>query len=215
LTKELQLGASGDVYELIDTQVQAGQKVLNVYFYVLDAIGIAGNVAINVVEEFVENVLPLITAWQCGDVLHTSVSARNLFDETEAHTELISEAGENPDSVLPPFNAVGFRLIGDNSAVHDGSKRYAGIGESQVSDGVITGGTVITALQDLGLEILASQAIGIDASALAPIIVKRLVDGSSYRLPTTQGEAVISRLIDVLFNVDVTSQTTRKIGRGE
>lgn len=207
------MGSIGDVYQLVDQQAQAGQQVLNVYFYRLDT-PVVGNAAQFLAESWVDNVLPDITAWQCVDVVHTAVIVTNLFNESEQHTELISEAGSGASTVMPTFVAVGFQLIGDNAAVRDGQKRYAGIDEGVVTDGVITDATLIGQLVALGVTLATGLPIGLDADALIPVIVGRILTGGSYRLPTNSGEAVLSEIIDALFNVDVTSQTSRKPGRG-
>lgn len=208
------MGSIGDVYEVTDHQQMEGQEVLNVYFYRLDT-PVVGNAAEMAVASFIDAVLPDIVEFQSDNIVHTEVSARNLFNVSETWSELISEPGLNAADTFPTFNAVGYRLIGDNSAVRDGQKRYAGILETAVTDGVITDATTLTALATLALQLAAGLAIGLDIDALIPVIVGRiLVSPGVYRLPDNAGEAVLSEIVDALFNVEVTSQTSRKIGSG-
>lgn len=210
------MGSIGDVYQLVDEQVQESQRVLNAYFYRLDT-PVIGNAAQFLAEAFIDEVLPKILDIQGDEVTHTAITVTNLFNESEAHTELISEAGTVAGAdLLPTFNAVGFRLIGDNAAVRDGQKRFAGVPEGFQTNSVITNAPYIADLATLAIQLAAGLFIGLDADALIPVIVQRiLVSPGTYRLPDNSGEAVLSEVIDALFNIDVTSQTSRKIGRGE
>jgi hypothetical protein len=54
----------------------------------------------------------------------------------------------------------------------------------------------------------------LDAEWFFPVIVGRILDGDTYRLPETLGEAVVNAIIDVLFNPDISTQTSRKYGNG-
>jgi len=208
------MGVAGDVFQLIDHQQMDGQSVENVYFYRQDGI-FAGNAAEGLVASWIDQILPGITGFQADNVVHVEISAKNLFNEAESHSELISTPGDDTGGqALPIFNAVGYRLVGDNSAVRDGSKRYAGLTEGAQTDGVIDSGTVLTTLAALALLLVDPLAVGLDLDFFFPVVVKRLLVGSSYELPTNAGDAVLSTIIDALFNVEVTSQTSRKIGVG-
>ena len=208
------MGSVGDVYEVVDHSLQEGQEVLNVYFYLLET-PVVGNAAEMAVASYIAEVLPDVLNVQSPNVVHTEVSARNLFNVSETWSELISEDGNNPGDALPIFNAVAYRLIGDNSAVRDGQKRYAGLYEGGVTDGVIDDPTFLPLLVALGVQLATGLPIGLDIDALIPVIVGRiLVSPGVYRLPNNAGEAVLSRIVDALFNVEVTSQVSRKIGSG-
>jgi len=207
------MGSVGDVLQLTDEGEQASQQCLNVYFYRLDT-PVVGNAAEMLCASWIDQVLPEIVSWQASDFVHKSVSVKNLFNPSEEFTELMSEPGERDVDVFPTFNAVGFRLIGDNAAVRDGQKRFAGVPEDSAEDGVFTDTTFLAAMVTLGTAIVAGLPIGLDIDALIPVIVQRIADGDGYRLPTNAGEAVLSEVIDSLFNIDVTSQTSRKPGRG-
>lgn len=208
------MGATGDVFQLIDRQTVRGQEVLNVYFY-QQAAATAGNGAEQLVTSWIDQMLPSVLLFQATDVLHSSVEAKNLFNESEAYTELISEPGGSGSSdLMTTFNAVGFQLIGDNAAVRDGAKRYAGIYDGAVQDGVITDGTVIPQLDDVAELLATGLLVGLAPDVFLPVIVGRILSGGVYRLPTNSGEAVVSQVIDALWNPEVTSQVSRKVGRG-
>lgn len=205
----------GDVYEIVDSGTMIGQKVLNVYFYKLlgTPIGFAG--AESVAQAYVDQVLPDVCAVQTADVLHQSVKARNLFDETDAHEILVSEPGVAGTDSQSTFNAYPFRLVGDNAAVRAGAKRIPGVEDAFVSDGVVTDVDILVLLNDLAEKFAATLTFGIGTSFLDPVIVKRILTGGEYSLPTTPEAAILSVVTDVLFDALVTSQVSRKVGRGE
>ena len=47
-----------------------------------------------------------------------------------------------------------------------------------------------------------------------PVVVKRILDGLIYRLPENQGEAEYGSITDATYNPLVSSQNSRKTGRG-
>lgn len=209
------MASIGDVYEIVDTSSMMGQKVINVYFYRLMATPVGFVGAQDVAQAYVDQMLPDVIAVQASDVLHQSVKARNLFDETDASELLISEAGEFGTDSLGTFNAFPFRLVGDNAAVRAGAKRIAGIDGTGQTDGVVDAPLLLTALNALATKMGEILTFGIGTSLIEPVIVGRIPDGGGYRLPTNVGEAVISLVIDVLFDTLITSQVSRKVGRGE
>lgn len=210
------MAAINDVYQIVDTSVMNGQKVLNVYFYRVQSTTLGANAA-DVVSAFIATVLPAVVNFQSSSVVHTSIVATNLYDETDAHEELISTPGVADGDPVGTFEAVPFRLVGDNAAVRAGAKRYAGVTEEDQVDGVITDGGVLTILNTLADVLAGAVNYGlIDAGILIPVIMARiLVSQGVYRLPANQGEAVFSNVTDALFSPLVSSQVSRKIGRGE
>lgn len=210
------MAAVGDIYQVVDQQRLQGQKVVNVYFYRRTAEVLVGNPAQQVADAFDGQVIPGIVPVQAPALTHESLIVTNLFDPSDTYTKVISEAGtwDGPDDATP-FDAFGFRLVQDNGAVRNGAKRIAGLKENQQSGGVVGGGAVAAALLVAGGAMIAGLDVGIITNALLPIIVKRILDGTEYRLPTNSGEAVFGNIVDALYNVDVTSQVSRKIGRGE
>lgn len=206
---------NGDVYQVVDTQVFNGQTCLNVYFYKATDVPLGAD-ASDVTAAFIETVLPTLTPLQVNDVVHTSIKATNLFDPTDQNEELISTAGEGSGDPLGTFEAYPFRLIGDNASVRSGSKRIAGVPEDATTNGVVTASGVITDLDATAAILAAGVLFGLlDAGTLVPVIVKRLLVDGEYILPDNAGDAVLSNVVDALFSPLVTSQVSRKVGRGE
>lgn len=207
--------ALNDVYEVIDVQQYDGQKMLNVYFYQQRAPLLAGNIPQQLADTFETNVIPVVALMQTGDVLHTEIRVRNLFNESEAALSPISIAGtSSAEDTAAPFVAVGFRLRQDNASLRNGAKRIGGAGDTFDSDGVISSGGAVAAAIAVGAAMILGLDVGVVSDAFLPVIVKRLLDGGNYRLPENSGESVIGTVVDALFNANTTSQVSRKIGRG-
>lgn len=209
------VAAIGTVYQVVDNQELLGQHVLNVYFYKV-TLSVLGANAHDVTAAFIDQMLPTIHPCQSSQLVHTSVKAQNLFDVSDVHEELISVAGSDGDTVDNTFDACAVRMTGDNGAVRSGAKRIAALRDDAIADGVIVDTTLLDHLNDLMAEIATTLLWGtLDGGTLVPVIVQRILDAGAYRLPTNAGEAVLSTIVDALFSPLISSQVSRKIGRGE
>lgn len=209
------MAAIGDVYEIVDESTMIGQKVLNVYFYRLTATPAGFTGAQDVAQAYEDQMLPAVRAAQTTDVLHQSVRARNLFDETDAAELLFSAPGTSGTDSAGTFEAYPFRLVGNNAAVRAGAKRIPGVDTAVVTDGVVDNVGILSVLNALATKMGDILTFGVGVGFIEPVIVKRLLVGSNYVLPSSAAEAVISVVTEVLFDALVTSQTSRKVGRGE
>lgn len=210
------MAANGDLYQVVDVQSLEGQQVLNVYFYKRSAAVLVGNPAQQVADAFDSTMIPLIKPCQSPSLVHNEIRVQNLFDPTDSYTKLVSHpgtysvSGDNNE----PFSALGIRLVQTNGSIRNGSKRLAGVIESMSSGGILTESGAITALIAAGVGMASGMDIGIITDALLPVVIKRILDGGRYRLPANSGEAVTGDVSGALYNVDVTSQVSRKYGRG-
>lgn len=203
-----------DVYEVIDRQTLAGQEVLNVYFFINNEV-LSARVAQDLIDKFLTDYMPDILSSQTGDCLHTEISARNLFNATDRAVNAISlSSGGVATDYQNTFSAIGFSLVQDNGAVKNGSKRIAAVPDQYVTDGVVTDAGYVTILNNLAATLASSLMFGI-VETFVPIVVKRILTlPGIYRLPENYAETVWGRITDAVFNPSVTSQTSRKIGRG-
>lgn len=185
------------------------------YFYRSDNLLNSGN-SEQLANSFLDDVLPAIQALQVADVLHTNIIVRNLFDPGDNFNLAISEPGDisTVSQNLPNFVALPFRLLQANGAVKNGSKRVAGMREEIQDDGVVTNAGFLTDAADAADAMLASLGNGAFIDVWYPVIVKRLLEGGNYSLPTSADEAIFGVLVDVIFDVLLTSQTSRKLGVG-
>lgn len=203
-----------DVYEVIDAQTLAGQEVLNVYFFVNKNAADTTSTAEDLATVFESVFLPNVTLIQTDNVLHTEIRVRNLFDPSDSFTLAISEAGQNLTAdTMPNANALAYTLAQDSGSVRNGQKRYAGLREDAITDGIVTLAGWITTLNDLGDAIVAAlQFAAVDT--WFPAIIKRVLDAGNYRLPNNAGELIYGIVQEAIFNPVVSTQTSRKIGRG-
>lgn len=213
-----------DVYEVVDVGELYGQEQLNVYFYEQRAalVPIGGNTAQFLASAWADQILPVVRSCQGDDFLHTEVRVRNLFNASDAGsvvTAVRGNGGNGTSETMPGFNAAGLQLKTDNPAVRPGAKRIGGLSENAAADGVFSG-PVLTALNNLAdaLPVPITGGVIIADDVFFPVVVKRVRSGEAggytYRLPESQGATVLGTIVEVLINLVVTSQVSRKIGKG-
>jgi hypothetical protein len=212
-----------DVYELTLAQVDRGQTVNNVFFYhqQYEFVTTLPTHAQVLAEEWRDQILPAIRAFQPAEILTTGVRVRNLFNVSDGYDLALSLAGlGGAAEQYSTFNAVGFALNGDNPAVKNGAKRFTGINEVHVDDGVISGAVMPGLLNNVADALEQPVLVGlvIEDPVFVPVIVKRVREGVpgsyTYRLPETTVEAVLSQVVVAVWNAIITSQLSRKIGVG-
>lgn len=206
------MGAS-DLYMLTDRGTLRGQQVINVYFY-RQNITIGSSPSEALVDAYLAELLPLILDAQPADVLHTEIEAQNLFNPSDKHVRGISEPGQYGLDPSSNFDAIGFALSQDNGAVKNGAKRYPGVPDAAEEEGVITSAGYLAILALIAAGLPAPLAVGL-TDVFFPVIVKRINEGPGlYRLPSNLGESTYGSITDAVFNPLVTTQNSRKIGRG-
>jgi hypothetical protein len=216
--------AVGDVYEVVAEQLYGTSTVLNVFYYEQIAIVVPADgftIGALLAEQWDEQIGSVIRSVQNVDVVWNEVRCRNLFDASDAGIYPVDEAGGASDTEgMGPFIAMAFKLNGSNPAVRNGSKRIVGVAESWQTDGILTNGTILTALEAVTDALSTNVTAGdvIPADTWAPTIVQRVRSGTpgayEYRLPESRGETVLSRIASALLSVVLTSQVSRKYGRG-
>lgn len=206
-------GNNGDVYLLSDKQRLENQLCLNVWFYQLQDIATAPG-AQEMADAWVGQILPLLLPVQSANLVHEELTVQNLFQPSDRVVVPMSEPGlyaASDDAAT--FNAIGIRLLQDNGAVKNGSKRIAGLADLAQENGVITETGIMTDLDDL-TDALSDTLLNGILPTFVPAVIKRVLSGGVYSLPTTPEELVIGFIVDALWNSLVTSQVSRKIGVG-
>lgn len=215
----------GDIYEVemrYNTPGSVCRAVFH-YSYELTAIPFGGTLSQLLAEKFAAQKASAILA-PCGvNVGVTSILARNLFDPTDFYENFATNSGSQGTSsseYLPPFVAFGFQYSGDRRDVRQGSKRLAGVLETNSIAGYASG-ALTSALDAARLAMRSPVTAGdvIPANTWFPVIVKRVKETDPtgnviYRLPENTGETVIAHVLDVFYKMLLTSQVSRKIGRG-
>lgn len=216
--------ALNDVYELTVKGTFIGQEWNCVFFYDerLSYVTTTPTRAQVVAETFQEQVLPEMENLCVADVLFDRLIVKNLFDVADAYTLVVGDTGTGglANSYLGTFAAYSFELQGESAVTRLGAKRVPGVIEEVISDGMVTDPAFITNMMDFAAAASVALEVGtvITSPVYVPVIVKRVRTGSPgaylYRLPTTLSEKVVNTVIDILVDLLVTTQNTRKIGVG-
>ena len=212
----------GDVYEVVDVQSMHGQQVLNAYYYyqALPTLPLEGTIGQALADAFAEDIVPAICEVQHSDCQHLTVRCRNLFDPFDAGEAITGINGLrlSGDS-MAAFDGYGMTINHDSTGIRPGGKRFAGVSEADVEDGV-PNGTQITRLDTLAA-VLAEpipSGIIIQTDTMYPVVVQRIKEGEegayTYRLPVSQLELVYGTVLEILVKAFVTSQVSRKPGVG-
>jgi hypothetical protein len=203
-----------NVYELIDEQLFASEKVKNVYYF---QIGPALSLtAADLVDSYQSDFLTTLRACQHPSLVHTRIFARNLFDPAEFAEDLISLAGTLTGTTdeLPPFVAAGFTLERETGATRNGKKRVAAGSEAHQDWGAWSGAFLSTFLDPIAVLLSDSLLSGV-TQAFFPVIVKRILEGEKYRLPENLAEATVNGVVDAIYSSLLTTQNSRKYTVGE
>lgn len=212
----------GNLYELTDVQTQDGQEVLNVYFYELGDLFITDlpTPAQVLAENFVAQKLDDIRTIQTSALVHNEIRVRNLYNPADSYINAISLPGLDDEDADSNFDAIGFVLQGETTAVRKGAKRIGGLLDRYNTAGVIDDPALVTVLNAAADAMRTPVQVGliIPSDVFYPTLVKRVRSGIAgayeYRLPANAGEGVSTRIINTLWNALVTSQVSRKIGIG-
>jgi len=206
--------AISDVYQLTDVQTYGTQEVENVYFFQrLTADGTADDL----IDGFIATYMTPIRTIQAQGIFHVELKCHSLGDLADFADRPINLAGlAGAGDTMPSFVGVGYTLKPATRAVRPGSKRYTGVLEAVVTNGLITEPTFVANVEALRI-VLDDNAVG-TLDSYEPVIVKRIkepVAGTTpqqytYRLPHTGDPLVLGLVKQALSNPRVTSQVSRK-----
>jgi hypothetical protein len=201
----------GDILQLTAFTSFAGQIGMNVFHY---------QVLVTQVETAYQYVTAawasdkwaMIAAHLSSQVVLTSLEVRNLTNGVDIYSAAFNVAGSVSGDALPPFVAYAFRLNRTNALTRHGQKRFWGVPESLQANGAPIA-SELPYLQQIGEDLggnLVEESQGNHNFELATVIVGRVLNAEG------QYELALNRLNPVLSSqfVRISSQNTRKIGRG-
>lgn len=216
--------ALNDLYEVTVKYTHYSQQVRNVFHYhqALEFLPVGVPHSAVLADRFKTQVADKIASAMSSDVTMTGIDARNLFNEEDFFSLPVSIVGDGGAAAesLPAFCAVAFELQTTSGKVK-GAKRIAGIGEGSTTDGVITFAANITKWQDVAdaMEEPIRTGTLFEDDTFYPVVIQRVRSGVSgayeYRLPKIPSEAQFKNVIMVLLRTAITSQVSRKVGKGQ
>lgn len=202
--------ATNDLWEIVLRSTVQEQTCLNVWHY--RGVNLIDPTADQVAEAFKEQVFDILIGITPNDVFFETLTVHNIFDTASPFILTLAESNPSTASILPTFNAYSFIMNVATNLTRPGHKRVAGVFEEAQVDGVITDASTITNLNDTAA---AFEAPLIDTLThlvtwAVPVIVKRILDGDSYRMPTSVGELVTNAVVSVAADLLISSQVSRK-----
>jgi len=206
--------AANDILQILDVQTCLGERMLNVYFYRVNALEGAADYG-DVSTAFVTGVMEEVEAVQFTGTVHTSVIISNLTNGLDIfESALTGHIGEFATTeASPSLVALGFRLLRATALTRHGAKRIGGIAEGVTQGNSVVGGSVgicNTIANAMAANIAVTGTVDHDIS-LSPVIVGRIPVGDPGA-----GGLDLSRVNSVAGGqfIRVTSQVTRRAGRG-
>lgn len=195
-----------DVVRIIVSQTQNGQTVQNVFWYrVVAATGLAYDYLEVVRDWMLNEVLPPIWNLQSDGLVYVTMNIQNVTNGIDFLDHVFSptEQPANTGDYMPPFVTYTFRLLRETLATRHGYKRFAGVREVNVANGVSVLNPVdYEPVEDaLGADIQPAPSL---IPLLEPVIVRR----------STAGTIVAVNSVSAGQYRGIGTQNTRKIGRG-
>lgn len=218
---------NGDVYQVRMLTTLYGQECNNVFFYQQiedDAAGLsqAQFLAQQFRTDFCTSGGYLNAAFFMVDWVLQSVNVINLYDLDDIGSVLdgVTAIGTQTTGGMPPMNAVGFHTPQVTRNIRRGQKRFPAVSEEHQAQGVWDSDqdTYLASLADgLGANIEFQGSPG--DSRWQPVVVKRIKETDeqgkvTYRLPENVGETDLFYAGTWSVIPQVTTQNSRKIGRG-
>lgn len=200
---------SGDIVEIVDRQTTNPDLALNVYHYRVES-GILTISPATIAQFWWNDCKTVIKNLQTNDLLHIRVTCKNLENPAD-YGEYLIPVGEQPGTnssgdTQARQAAIGITFRGETVLTRPGGKRIAGIPEAASADWGSLVPSFITAAVDYGDHMIAQLNSLTPAFVLVPVIVGFPNDDRPARVENDINGYVI--------NPYITSQNTRKIGRG-
>lgn len=208
--------AANDFYEVKLFGSLGGQQTLNIFWY-LQTSGSDG--ADLLAASFFTNLLPLIR--DCASSAWTT--ARTYVSNWSVPTDFIDDtyaplAGTRPSIYDTPQSAIAFYQPRKRTDMRQGRKRFSGVAGADVNNGQLAAAALLTNLALLAEGLSDPLTTSDPANAWQQIIVRRVNIGTAlnpkYVVPTDITSEDYYTADAWNFKTAVTTQNTRKFGRG-
>lgn len=207
--------ATGSRIEVSLSMVVASQRVMNVWQYRADPVTGSPSAAEIGAAWWAAVKTPYRALCNSGyGQVFRSVTVRELNNPTGAYGEYAIPSGEQTGTrtiaaeggIATTFVAAGVRLAVETRATRPGQKRFGFVSESDINENVLSSGyqSLLVTLMDTMTNSLTLGSPAL-ATVLLPIVVSKDATGA-----VTADQAVTGYVI----NTNVTSQVSRRFGRG-
>lgn len=187
-----------DLYEIRVRQTLLGQEVVNLFYY--KDVDTGDPITLdNINFTFKADVYDEMRTAQVTNAEGLDIRTRLVGGMNESVLSILGEDGIRPGATLNSFSAWGFKMNRRNIDVRNGSKRVAGLSETDV-EGNLPSTPMNSILDDVAAAFAISLVLA-SGAILEPFIFRR----GSFELGTYIGTLVA----DVVFRA-VTSQVSRK-----
>lgn len=202
----------GDILQITDVQTYLSQVCLNVYFYRV-TLAQAQVEYDDVRSCFQSDMQASVLGFQADAVQHYQVAIRNLTNGIDVVEFATNSYGGNAGEGMPSFVAYGFRLYRTNASTRHGQKRFVGCMEAHIQNNAPVAGILatLTACATALKSKITYPGGATDQFEAEPVIVGRFPE--SHPDHGKLDLATINPVANATF-VRVTSQTTRRVGRG-
>lgn len=194
--------ALGDIYEVIARGTYFAQQILNVFHYSVTVDPGSTSSALSIANALNSNILSPCTLVQSDQYAWTDVQAKNLMNVADFGDVSAPNVGAVSGDAMPSFVGWGFQLNRQLSISKNGRKTFSGVPESLVTNGDADPSAAVP-LANIAVAI--GQAIIVSGVHYAPII---------WRRPDALHPTGTSFPVSGAIFKRVTTQNTRKIGRG-
>lgn len=190
--------AQGDMYRLMVKSTLLNQETLSVFHYEHTT---GTGTSADLREAFNTILFPTILDIQNDALVSYEVNTINYNDVGDFEAFPVNAPGRRVGNTMPPYAAWGFVLNRSSRTLRNGAKRFAGVSEEDVVDGVATAGVlpVLTICANtlgniisFGSNDFTPQIVRLDPITGLPI-ANIPVANASYRRVTTQNTRKFGR----------------------
>lgn len=203
--------ANNNIIQVTVVQTYLSQVMNNIFYYRIE--DLTGTPTYDELSDaFALDVLNSMNGIQLVDVVNVRLILKNLTNGLDIYEVPNTATGDRTGSQTPSFTAWGFRLVRSTALTRHGSKRVGGVDEADITGNNPVSG-ILSALSEFAG--FCASPLTVDGAAgdctMLPVIVGRFPTGDP-----NAGELDLSKInpiSDAQF-IRVTTQTTRKAGRG-
>jgi len=206
----------GSKVRIVVNQLLLGQQVQNVLHYEVTDTAVDDTYA-ELAQGWWDDIK---AAWRAAVVIGLTIDSVEAYDNEDSLGDygiytipLAERPGLNGSDVESPFIASGFRFGVDNRTTKPGYMRLSGVRDGEIDAAGVINATLLTKYTTLATALLNGFNYGLLLAGHAKLVVYGAPHPASTRYPA-RDVAVYNTVTAITVPTNVTTQNTRKIGRG-